>query len=280
MSSNWEEMFPYPDMDKKHEEEERKHFQPFEHKGTWLNTYEEASKYFDNIYNVYSDRKRDIRLASKGKPFKVVSDRSGLRQGEIELDRDVALPHGVFPTVYIEGQLIDTRGYQFGTPQFKKFIGIQEESYGEELKVPRVFYHLTPADRVKSILKSGFKAVKSTKHGSGSSGPGAHLIGTYVFHPKSSYRGIIRPIREVKQSHRRIRQEILEEGGDPGYMEEHFAEGEVPRKYALLRVKVPKGTYIADDPEWDGPGAYIIFGSVPPENIRVVKTYMGERFIG
>ena len=62
-------------------------------------------------------------------------------------------------------------------------------------------------------------------------------------------------------------------------MEKFFTEKEVPRQWSLLKIRVPRGTYIAEDPEWDQPGAYIVFGVIPPQNITVVKTYMGTRFL-
>ncbi len=113
---------------------------------------------------------------------------------------------------------------------------------------PSVFYHITPTRRLKTILKEGLKVGKIRSFGS------KDLTPRYGIYLAEDLKDLI---------------------GDMFTSSSPRAEFRT-QNFTVLKVKVPKGVPIGEDPEFSeeaGFGYWIVFGDIPPENLEVIRRF-------
>ncbi len=151
-----------------------------------------------------------------------------------------------------------TEAYPYGSEDFSDYLKFIEVDDGEDeegervLKAypyPKVFYHITPTRRLKMILREGLKVGKTRTLGSGRVSP------RYGLYLGENLEDLVRAMFNTSslKSESRI------------------------KNFTALRVIVPEGTPIGEDPEFsvdsEGLGYWVIFGDIPPENIEVVRSF-------
>lgn len=169
----------------------------------------------------------------------------------------------------LEGNWGHVKTRQYGSPAFDRFLdrlapklsGYEStEDKDDELEhqwiqgitghsKPLVFYHGVPTKLVRSILKSGLKGGQPRTFTFGRSAPRG---GVYLAETPDDVIGV-------------FANELVSDNTTRG------------QDFSILEVKVPEGMPIAEDPEYgdDDPGAgyWVVFGTIPPQNIKVIRTF-------
>ena len=193
---------------------------------------------------LFSGRQLVEEPSSKGKLSR--KDKAWIRA-------DTPLPYGVFSSPargeYV-GDWTESHAYKFDSPEYRKWIKINSRGDLDDEKppsIPRVFYHITPLTRVKNILRKGLVPGSANV-----AGAGVRLPGIYVTDDA---------------------QEAVEMFLG-GFEDQTTRE----KKFALLEVRPTKDCYVAEDPEFEEFGyAYILYCTIPPSNIKVLRTFTPPR---